>query len=93
MNEKYIGSDFDDFLQEEGILQEVEQTALKRVLAMQIQELMEEQRLTKTEMARKMATSRAALNRLLDPKNDSITLQTMERAAQVLGKHLHLTLA
>jgi antitoxin HicB len=93
MNEKFIGSDFDSFLEEEGILQEVEQAAVKRVLALRLSELMAEQQLTKTEMARRMATSRAALDRLLDPNNKSVTLETMERAAQVLGKHLHLTLA
>jgi antitoxin HicB len=93
MNQQYIGSDFDTFLEEEGILQEVEQVAIKRVLAMQIQALMDAQNLSKSEMARKMATSRAALDRLLDPDNESITLQTMARAAQVLGKRLHLHLA
>ena len=93
MNKQYIGSNFDTFLQDEGILDKVEQVAVKRVLAMQIQELMGEQKLSKTEMARKMATSRAALNRLLDPENESTTLQTMGKAAQVLGKHLHLRFA
>ena len=93
MDEKYIGSSFDDFLKEEGILEEVEKIAVKRVLAMRIAELMTEQQLSKTEMARRMDTSRAALDRLLDPENKSVTLQTMERAAQVLGKRLRLTLA
>jgi antitoxin HicB len=92
MNEQYIGSNFDDFLQEECLLQEVEQTAVKRILAMQIQELMEQQNLSKAEMARKMTTSRAALDRLLDPQNESITLHTMGKAAKVLGKRLHLQL-
>jgi antitoxin HicB len=93
MNNKYIGSNFDDFLQEEGILGETEQIAVKRVLAMQITELMKEKNLSRTEMARRMCTSRSALNRLLDPENASVTLQTMDRAAFVLGKHLHLELA
>ena len=92
MNEKHIGSDFDDFLQEEGILQEVELVAVKRVLAMRILELMKEQELTKAEMARRMETSRAALDRLLDPQNNAVTLRTMDRAARILGKHLHLEL-
>lgn len=92
MNEQYIGSDFDSFLAEEGILEETERVAIKRVLAMRLLELMGDQNLSKAEMARRMETSRAALNRLLDPENKSVTLQTMERAAHVLGKHLHLTL-
>ncbi len=93
MNKDFIGSSFDSYLEEEGILQEVEQAAVKRVLAMQIRELMEEQKLSKAEMARRMSTSRASLNRLLDPCNESVTLQTMDRAAKVLGKQLRLTLA
>ncbi|MCJ7529882.1 MAG: helix-turn-helix domain-containing protein [Anaerolineales bacterium] len=93
MNEQYVGSDFDSFLEEESILQETERVAVKRVLAMHLQQLMQEQRISKVEMARRMETSRSALNRLLDPKNESVTLHTMERAAHVLGKHLHLTLA
>jgi DNA-binding Xre family transcriptional regulator len=93
MNEQVVGSDFDSFLEEEGILQETERVAIKRVLAMHLQKLMQEQRISKVEMARRMETSRSALNRLLDPKNESVTLHTMDRAAQVLGKHLHLTLA
>lgn len=93
MNEQFIGSDFDSFLEEEGILQETERIAVKRVLALQLQALMAEQKISKAEMARRMATSRAALNRLLDPDNQSVTLQTMDRAAHVLGKHLRLILA
>jgi len=93
MNEEYIGSDFDSFLAEEDVLEETERVAIKRVLALQLFELMSEQDLSKAEMARRMKTSRAALNRLLDPENNSVTLQTMERAARVLGKHLYLTLA
>ncbi len=87
---KHIGSDFDDFLEEEGFLAEVEATALKRVIVYQVEELMKRQQLTKTEMARRMQTSRASLNRLLDPSNPSITLQTLERAAAALGKRLRI---
>jgi antitoxin HicB len=93
MNEQYVGSDFDSFLEEEGILQEVEQAAIKRVLALRIQELMQEQGISKTEMARRMSTSRAALNRLLDPDQNAVTLQTMDRAARALGRRLQLTIA
>jgi len=90
MNENAVGSDFDDFLAEEGLLEEAEATAVKRVLAYQISELMREQNLSKAEMERRMNTSRAALERLLDPENRSITLLTMEKAARSLGKRLRL---
>lgn len=92
MNEKYIGSEFDNFLEEEGILQEVEQLALKKVLAMQLAQLMDLQQISKTEMAKRMHTSRASLDRLLDPKNNSVTLQTMEKAANALGRRLRFSL-
>jgi DNA-binding Xre family transcriptional regulator len=92
MNENYIGSNFDDFLSEEGLLEETEAVAVKRVLAYQISELMKEKNISKAEMARRMKTSRAALERLLDPENASVTLQTMDKAAQSLGKHLRLIL-
>jgi len=92
MNETYIGSDFDDFLSEEGLLEEAEAMAVKRVLAYQINELMKEQNLSKAEMARRMNTSRAALERLLNPENRSVTLHTMDKAARSLGKRLRLTL-
>jgi antitoxin HicB len=92
MNENYIGSDFDDFLAEEGLLEEAEAAAVKRVLAYQICQLMQAQNLSKSEMARRMKTSRAALERLLDPENRSVTLSTLDKAAQSLGKHLRLTL-
>lgn len=90
MNEQYLGSDFDDFLEEEGLLAEVEAVAVKRVVAYQISELMKEMNLSKTAMARRMETSRAALDRLLDPSNESVTLHTLERAALALGKRLRV---
>jgi len=92
MNENYIGSNFDDFLAEEGMLEEAEAVAVKRVLAYQIKELMEVKNLSKSEMARRMKTSRAALERLLDPENSSVTLITINKAARTLGKRLYLTL-
>lgn len=88
----HIGSEFDDFLEEEGILLEAETLAIKRVIAFQIEQMMEKQQLTKSDMAARMATSRASLNRLLDPSNPSVTLQTLERAAAALGKRLRLEL-
>lgn len=92
MNRKYVGSDFDEFLEEEGLLAEAEAVAVKRVVAFQISKLMEEYNLTKTVMAKRMKTSRAALERLLDPENGSVTLQTLERAALALGKRLQIGL-
>lgn len=92
MTNKYISGDFDDFLREEGILEEVEAAAIKKVLAFKIANLMEEQKISKTEMANRMNTSRAALNRILDPENCSITLATMDKAAKSVGAHLRLSL-
>ncbi len=92
MNKKYIGSSFDDFLEEEGLLAEVETVALKRVVAFQISQLMQSRSISKTAMAKRMKTSRAALERLLDPENGSVTLQTLERAALALGKRLQIDL-
>ncbi len=91
--DKYIGSSFDDFLEEEGILAEAEAVAIKRVVAYQISQIMEKQQLSKAAMARQMKTSRSALDRLLDPKNTSITLQTLERAAHAIGKRLRIEFA
>jgi antitoxin HicB len=89
---KNIGSQLDDFFKEEGLLAEVEATAIKRVLAYQIEQMMEEKNLTKTAMAERMQTSRSSLDRLLNPLNESVTLQTMRRAANVLGRRLSLKL-
>jgi antitoxin HicB len=93
MDKKLIGSSFDDFLSEEGLLEQTETMAIKRVLAYQVEELMKEQNLSKTEMSRRMRTSRASLERLLDPGNQSVTLQTLDRAARALGKRLQISLA
>ena len=93
MKNKHTGSDFDDFLEEEGILAESEAFAVKRVIAFQIQEMMKNKHLSKTELAKRMDTSRSALDRLLDPTNVSITLQTLEKAALALGKRLKIKLA
>ena len=91
--DKHIGSSFDDFLEEEGILAETEAVAVKRVIAYQVSQIMEKQHISKTAMARQMKTSRSALERLLDPQNTSITLQTLERAAHVIGKRLRIEFA
>lgn len=92
MNKKHIGSNFDDFLKEEKIYEQTQAAAIKRVVAYQIAEEMKKKKLTKTEMASRMKTSRAALERLLDPENASITLITLERAASALGKRLTVQL-
>lgn len=92
VNEKHIGSSFDDFLMEEGIYTEVTYKAVKRVLAWQISNAMKKGNISKTKMAGRMKTSRAALDRLLDPDNASVTLRTMDRAATALGKRLHFEL-
>jgi len=92
MKKKNVGSNFDAFLEEEGIFEEAQETALKRVLAFQVRKAMEEKNLSKTEMAKKMKTSRSALDRLLNPDNDSVTLQTMKKAAHAVGRRLHFRL-
>ena len=93
MNKKHIGSNFDDFLRKEKILEDAQAAAIKRVIAYQIEQEMKRHKLTKTEMASRMKTSRAALERLLDPTNASVTLFTLERAASALGKKLKVELA
>jgi antitoxin HicB len=84
----HSGSSFDSFLQEEGIRDEVEAVAIKRVLAWQLEQAMKEQQKTKQAMARELHTSRSQLDRLLDPRNVSVSLDTMARAAKALGKSL-----
>ena len=93
MSDKHIGSNFDDFLEEEGILAKTEAVAVKRVIAFQVEQMMKEQNLSKTEMSRRMNTSRAVLDRLLDPANQAVTLLTLDRAARALGRRLQISLA
>lgn len=88
----HIGSSLDDFLEEEGIYEEARAIAVKEALAWQVQQAMKREKITKAEMARRMKTSRAALDRLLDPKNVSVTLQTLFRAAQAVGSNLSIEL-
>lgn len=85
-----IGSNFDDFLSEQGSLEEVEAAALKRVLSWRIQRAMDENGLSKTQLAKKMRTSRPAIDRLLDPSNTSISFKTAVKAAQACNLHLKL---
>jgi len=87
-----LGSSFDSFLQDDGLYEEATLAATKRVLAMQIAREMETQNLSKTKMAERMHTSRSALARLLDPDNESVTLQTLDRAARSLGRRIAVAL-
>lgn len=93
MRHRHIGSSFDQFLKEEGLHDAAHAHAVKRVLAWQIAEAMKAEGLSKTDMARRMATSRAQLDRLLDPDNDKVRLDTLQRAAAALGRSLRLELA
>ena len=92
MKNQNIGSDFDDFLADEGMLEEVTAVAVKRVIAWQIKQEMSAQKITKTAMAKKMRTSRASLNRLLDENDTSLTLTTLAGAAAALGQRIKLEL-
>jgi antitoxin HicB len=89
----HSGSTFDHFLEEEGIRDEVEAVATKRVLAWQLEQAMQQQRKTKQAMAKQLRTSRSQLDRLLDPQNVSVTLDTITRAAKVLGKRVIIRVA
>lgn len=93
MTSKHIGSTFDDFLKDEGLYEEATAHAVKRVLAWQIEQAMSEQGITKSAMAKRMNTSRAQLDRLLDPDNDKVQLDTVQRAAAAVGRTLHIELA
>jgi len=92
MAKKNIGSDFDEFLDEEGLLEDVTAVAVKRFIAFQLAAKMDETNLSKAEMARRMETSRSALDRLLDPDNSSVTLQTLQSAVRALGGRLKIEL-
>lgn len=88
----HIGSSLDDFLKEEGLYEDATNYAVKRVLAWQVEKAMREQGITKAEMARRMGTSRAHLDKLLDPENDKVQLDTVQRAAAAVGRRLRLVL-
>lgn len=90
---QYSGSSSDDFLEEEGILEEVSTKAQKRLLALQIEDVIAKTSLTKTEIAQKMDTSRSQLDRLLDPENTAITLDSLDRLARAVGKQLKIEFA
>jgi antitoxin HicB len=92
MKKKHLGSSFDNFLQTERLLETTTATATKRVIAYQIAKEMKRRRLTKLAMASRMKTSRAALDRLLDPDNPSVTIGTLEKAAAALNRRLKVEL-
>jgi antitoxin HicB len=89
---RHIGSSLDEFLRDEGILEEARAIAIKDAIAYQVQKAMEKEKISKVEMARRMKTSRAALDRFLAPGNASVTLQTLARAARAIGRDLRIDL-
>ncbi len=89
---KHMGSSFEDFLHDEGIYEDVTQSAIKAVLSRQIAEHMKNEKLSKTAMANRMQTSRAALDRLLDPEHQGVTLGTLAKAANAIGRSLRFEL-
>lgn len=93
MDKKHIGSGFDEFLDREGLLEDAEAVAAKRVIAHQIAQEMKRRHVSKAELARRMRTSRPVVDRLLDPTNRSVTLSTLERAASAVGKKLKIELS
>ena len=88
----HIGSDFDDFLREEGVYDQAEAVSVKRVLAYELERNMQKAQLTKTDMAKRMGTTRAQLDRLLNPENPATTLQTLVKAASAVGKRVKISL-
>ncbi len=90
---EHTGSTFDSFLEEEGIREEVEAVAVKRVISWQLAEAMRKKRTTKQALAKELRTSRSQLDRLLDPENTAVSLDTISRAAKALGKRLIIRIA
>ena len=88
----HIGESFDSFLKDQGILDAVKATAIKRTLALQIEREMTAQNISKSEMARRMKTSASQLGRLLDPANDRVQLDTLVKAASAVGKTISINL-
>jgi antitoxin HicB len=92
MKKKHLGSNFEDFLEADGILEECRASAIKFKLAHELERAMSEQKITKAEMAKRLKTSRTGIDRLLDPENTSITLNTMAKVAHLLGKRIEFAL-
>ena len=92
MKKKHLGSRFEDFLEEEGILEECRASAIKFKLSHELEKAMSQQKISKAEMAKRLKTSRTGIDRLLDPENTSITLNTMAKVAHLLGKRIDFAL-
>jgi antitoxin HicB len=92
MKQKHLGSKFEDFLAEEGILEECRAAAIKFKIARELSKAMNDQNMTKAQVARRLRTSRTGVDRLLDPENTSITLNTMAKVAKLLGKRIEFAL-
>ena len=90
---RYTGSSFDEFLAEEGILDEAAARAHKRLLVLQLADIMEESKISKDGLAQRLQTTRSQVDRLLDPENTSITLELLERLARAVGRELRIGLA
>jgi len=93
MNEKCIGSNFDNFLEEEGLLQEADTIAIKRIIAYELEKKMASENITISSLAKELKTSRSAISRILDPENTAITLNTIEKIAKFLGKRIVFSFA
>jgi len=92
MKRKHIGSSFEEFLAEDGILEECRASAIKFKLARELGRAMSKQNISKAEMAKRLKTSRTGIDRLLDPENTSITLNTIAKVASILGKRMEFAL-
>jgi len=92
MKSKQLGSRFEDFLSEQGMLEECRAAAIKFKIARELEKAMKQQRISKAEIAKRLKTSRTGVDRLLDPANTSITLNTMAKVAQLLGKQIEFSL-
>jgi len=88
----YVGSSLDDYLTEKGVYEDANEKAVRRVLSYQLQQVMEEMELTMSAFAEQMGTSHSALDRLLDPENESVTLETLKKAARITGQRLEVRL-
>jgi antitoxin HicB len=92
MKRKHIGSNFEDMLSEDGILEDCRASAIKFMIAHELEKAMAKQHISKSEMARRLHTSRTGIDRLLDPENTSVTLHTLAKVAHVLGKRMEFAL-
>ena len=92
MKRKHVGSDFEDLLAEDGILEECRANAIKFMLSRELEKTMSDQNISKSEMARRLHTSRTGIDRLLDPENTSVTLNSLAKVATILGKRIEFAL-